>query len=253
MQKILIIQTAFIGDVVLATAMLEKLHKQLPAASLDMLVRKGNESLFNGHPFMNRVLVWDKQKRKYSNLWNTIREIRKNRYDMVINVQRFAATGLMTILSGSPVTIGFDKNPFSLFFSKKIGHQVNEEGRPMHEIDRNQLLLNTIAAGAAAMPRLYPSVNDFEKLSALKNQPYICIAPASVWFTKQFPARQWELFINQIPPGMKIYLLGGRGDIALCESIKAHAGNISVENLAGKLSFLESAALQKDALMNYVN
>ena len=57
-QKILIIQTAFIGDVVLATAMLESIHQQNPATSISILVRKGNEALFNLHPFIDQVFVW---------------------------------------------------------------------------------------------------------------------------------------------------------------------------------------------------
>lgn len=55
------IQTAFIGDVVLATSLIETLHQQLPEAKIDILVRKGNESLFQAHPFLNQVLVWDKK------------------------------------------------------------------------------------------------------------------------------------------------------------------------------------------------
>jgi len=43
MKKFLVIQTAFIGDVVLATGILEKLHHFYPDAEIDLLVRKGNE------------------------------------------------------------------------------------------------------------------------------------------------------------------------------------------------------------------
>ena len=64
MQKILVIQTAFIGDVVLATALLESLHAQYPMAAMDVLVRQGNESLFHGHPFIHEVIVWNKKKQK---------------------------------------------------------------------------------------------------------------------------------------------------------------------------------------------
>ena len=45
MQKFLIIQTAFIGDVVLATIIIEKLHADFPDAQIDFLLRKGNEGL----------------------------------------------------------------------------------------------------------------------------------------------------------------------------------------------------------------
>ena len=63
-----------------------------------------------------------KPGKKYFNLVKLIFEIRKEKYDFVINVQRFASTGLITALSGSKSTIGFDKNPLSFLFSIKIKH-----------------------------------------------------------------------------------------------------------------------------------
>jgi len=56
LNKILVIQTAFIGDVILATALLEKVHHYFPKAQIDFLLRKGNESLFQNHPFINQLL-----------------------------------------------------------------------------------------------------------------------------------------------------------------------------------------------------
>lgn len=61
MQKWLVIQTAFIGDVVLATSLLESLHNQYPNDIIDVLVRKGNEGLLEHHPFVRKVLIWDKK------------------------------------------------------------------------------------------------------------------------------------------------------------------------------------------------
>src|SRR6185295_16515629 len=125
MQKFLVIQTAFIGDVVLATSILEELHARFPDAQIDYLVRKGNEGLLKGHPFLHQVLVWDKQKQKFKHLMQMMRQVRAEHYDVVINVQRFAATGFITIKSGAPLTIGYDKNPLSFFFSRKIPHVIS--------------------------------------------------------------------------------------------------------------------------------
>jgi ADP-heptose:LPS heptosyltransferase len=118
-QKFLIIQTAFIGDVVLATAMVEKLHKHYPDAGIDFLVRKGNEGLLVNNPHIHEVLIWDKKKKKLRNLFSLLRKIRQRRYDVVINVQRYLSTGILTALSGAGSTIGFDANPVSFLFSKK--------------------------------------------------------------------------------------------------------------------------------------
>jgi heptosyltransferase-2 len=253
MQKMLVIQTAFIGDVVLATGLLEKLHAQWPDASIDILVRKGNESLFHNHPFLHEVLVWDKKRSKYLHLLQLIKRIRHSRYDRVINVQRFAATGILTALSKAAHTIGFDKNPFSFLFSDVVRHIVDEEGRNMHEIERNHQLICSFTDDKAAKPKLYPTDADINAVAKWKERPYTCIAPASVWFTKQFPADQWIELIDALPHEHTIYLIGAPGDHELCESIGLGAKHPSVINLAGQLSFLQSAALMRDAIMNYVN
>ncbi|MFP5042806.1 glycosyltransferase family 9 protein [Parasediminibacterium sp. JCM 36343] len=254
MQKILIIQTAFIGDVVLATGVLEKMHQYNPVAQIDFLVRKGNEALFANHPFLNKVLVWHKKESKYKYLFQLLSTIRHTKYDIVINLQRFAATGFLTAFSKAHITIGFDKNPFSFLFSKKITHVfTGSAGKPLHEIERNHLLIESLTDAFAAKPRLYPSLADETFVKPYQQQTYICIAPASVWFTKQFPVEKWISFIHQIPHDCNVYLIGGPTDAVLCDSITAASLHPAIKSLAGKLSFLQSAALQKGAKMNYVN
>src|ERR1035437_7034500 len=101
MQRFLIIQTAFIGDVVLATGMVEKLHHAYPEAQIDFLLRKGNEDLLANNPFVNEVLIWNKKEDKFSNLLKMLFQIRSNKYDKVINLQRFASTGFLTAFSNA--------------------------------------------------------------------------------------------------------------------------------------------------------
>lgn len=251
MKKILVIQTAFIGDVVLATSLIENLHQQFPEVKLDILVRKGNESLFQSHPFLNQVLVWDKKNNKYQNWVGLLFKIRSSQYDLVLNAQRFAATGAWTAFSKAKIKIGFDKNPFSFLFTHSVVHQFSEKGQ--HEIDRNHQLLSSLFLTKVAMPKLYPTASDELAVSSYQQTPYLCIAPASVWFTKQFSIEKWVDLINEIPFKGPIYLIGGPGDKLLCDQILQKINRKLVVNLAGRLSFLASAALQKKAVLNYVN
>ena len=250
-QKILVIQTAFIGDVVLATAILEAIHQQNPAASISILVRKGNEALFNAHPYLDKVLVWDKKQNKYGNWLQLLFEIRKSQFDAVINVQRYAATGLWTVLSGAKMKIGFDKNPFAFLFTNTIQHQA--VGNGLHEIERNHALLSPLGTFSNAKPALYPSAQDLKAVEGYQSLPYLCMAPASVWYTKQFPMHQWIQVLNSIPFVGPIYLLGGPSDKSLNDQIMQAVQKKNLVNMAGRLSFLASAALQKEAVLNYVN
>ena len=217
MQKILVVQTAFIGDVVLATALLETLHEQYPQASIDLVVRQGNESLFNEHPFISELIVWNKKENKYLNWLQVLQKIRAKKYDLLINLQRFAATGLWTVLSKATRTIGFDKNPFSFLFTHSVKHDVSENG--VHEINRNHKLTASLGALKLCKPKLYPTKSDFEKVKIFQTEKYITIAPASVWFTKQFPLSAWLSFIQALPFEGVVYILGGPGDKSIGDSI----------------------------------
>ncbi len=253
MQKFLVIQTAFIGDVVLATALVEKLAAHFPAAGIDFLVRKGNESLLQNNPNIREVLVWNKKENKLKNLFSLVQTIRSRRYDKVINLQRFFATGILTAFSGAKESIGFDKNPLSFLFSVKVKHIISKTGGIKHEVERNNDLVSAFTDDIFNRPKLYPSAKDFNVVQSYGINPYVTMTPGSVWFTKQYPVEKWIELIAKFPAGYQVYLLGGKENTAASDHIKNRAGNNKVQVLAGELSFLQSAALMKNAAMNYVN
>ena len=289
MNKILVIQTASIGDVILATAVLEKIHGYHPGIQLYLLIKKGPDDLFEHHPFIHRLWVLDKN-RKSLDLLRLLRELRKERYDLIINIQRFLATGLLTVLSGAKGTTGFRKNPLSVFYSKRFPHMI---GAGIHETDRNQCLIADLTDRIPAKPRLYPSGQTVHAGSGI----YYTVSPASLWFTKQFPPGRWAGLIAKMPSDATVYLLGSGKERALCEEIvrlaqtgeesrrKNEEGKVMREEeaeirdpgagirdpesgirhqesgkegprivqLAGEISLLETAALMQGARMNFTN
>ncbi|MEX2597180.1 MAG: glycosyltransferase family 9 protein [Salibacteraceae bacterium] len=246
----MLIQTSFIGDVILATSALESLHQNQPKAKIDVLVRKGNESLFEDHPFINRVLVWNKTQSKNARLIQLAFEVRKNQYDLVVNLHRYASSGFITALSGASHKAGFRKNPLHVFFTHVCKHQIN--GR--HEIQRNYDLIAPFCQTThPEKPRLYPTEQQIKRIESFTTEPFCVIAPSSVWFTKQWPAEKWMELIKHIPESEKIVLIGAPNDHEYCEKIMTESKHPKIINLAGKLSLLESAALMSKAEMNYVN
>lgn len=275
MHRILVIQTAFIGDVVLATALLQNLHAAYPSAKIDILVRQGADELFTYHPYINEVHVWNKKKNKYQHLFQIIQTIRRIKYDVVINVQRYLATGIITVLSGAKKTIGFDKNPLSFLFSEVVAHQFgaaadaaeaggraaaaggaaaqNSNSASLHETARNHALLASLTTAPVAKPALYPSAANFAAVQKWQGAPYICMSPGSVWETKKMPAKNWIDLINAVPTNYTIYLMGAPNETALCAEILSGSSRGGVFNIAGELNLLEAAALIKGARLNYVN
>jgi ADP-heptose:LPS heptosyltransferase len=250
MQKFLIIQTAFLGDVILATPVVSELRRLFPDGQIDILVRKGNEGLVQNNPHLNHTWIFDKKLGKWKQIRQLIQKIRKEKYDTVINLHRFGSSGLITWRSGAKNKIGFDKNPFSFSYSKKIKHEI---GNGKHEVERNLETIAHLGANQKLRPSLFPSDFDFDKVKSFKAQDYFILAPASVWFTKQLPESKWIELAQQLSTRGNVYLIGGPSDHALCERIREAAALPESSNLAGKLSLMESAALIKSAERCYVN
>jgi heptosyltransferase-2 len=243
--RILIIQTAFLGDVILATSVVNSIKAQYPEAQVDLLVKKGNELLVLGHPNIHRVLTFDKSK-KWRDILRLVRANRATRYDFIVNLHRFASSGLIAVLSQTK-TIGFDKNPLSRFYTLKLPHPVS---KGIHEIDRNFTLIAALGVKHLVKPSIVPSEDAIKNVREYQETPYVCFAPASMWATKQLPMEKWvELSKKQ---DHLIYLLGGPSDHSLCETIKTQIPGRTV-NLAGNLSLMESIALMNGAVRNHVN
>ncbi len=253
MKKILIIQTASLGDVILTTPLVEKLHHFYPTAKIDFILKYGYEGVLRRHPYIHHVIVWDKTEKKYQKLRELIEIVRDNKYDLVVNVQRFASSGLITALSGAKTKIGFSKNPFSLFFTKSVKHDIGTGDNNPHETERNLKLIEHITDDSIFPIKLYPSKNDFAKVSQFKTKQYITVSPGSLWFTKQFPEKKWIEFLASLDKDLAVYMLGSPKEKELCNRIISKSKHQLSLNLAGKLTFLESSALMRDALMNYVN
>lgn len=250
MKRFLIIQTAFIGDVILATPVIRALKEKYPDALIDMLVRKGNEGLLDNNPNVNQLLIFNKKAKRIPEMFRIIREIRSKKYTEIITIHRYLSSGLMTVFGGAKFTTGFQNNPMSWAFSKRIKHEI---GTGKHEVERNLELIAHHTTTLNIRPELFPSKADAETIQQYVDESFYCLAPASVWFTKQLPEEKWiELAITLSKSG-KVYLIGGPGDKDLCARICIAAGLNEANNLAGLLSLHQSAALLARSKRAYVN
>lgn len=250
MNRILIIQTAFLGDVILATPVIAELKRLFPEAEIDILVKKGNESLLDNNPSINKVLILNKAEGKIKSLWSSIKKIRRNKYDLVINLHRFGSSGLITAFSGSRSKYGFRKNPFSFLFTKAFRHNI---GDGTHEVSRNLSLIREFGSADVRKPELFPGEENINKVKEYITDNYYCVAPASVWFTKQLPEHKWIELVAKLNSKGIVYLLGAQNDHSLCQRIIDQTSDINTINLCGKLDLLDSAALMRSASMNFVN
>lgn len=248
MKKVLIIQTAFIGDVILATSLIELVRENLPQVEISFLLRAGNEVLLKDNPHIKNVFIWNK-KQKYRSLFSLLKIMREMEFDYIFNLQRFFHSGLFTALLGGRFKSGFSQNPLSFLFDQKIKHELPliRAGRVHHEVERNAELLPHEWRRGLTKPKLY-----FNAPASKPLHPYIILAPMSVWATKQWPLERWiSLADKLVERDYQVYLVGGPGDYSACEKIKN--GRENIINFAGKMSLHESADLMRGAVRVIAN
>ena len=213
--QVLFVQPAFIGDVILFTGLLETWHAAWPMAAIDVWVRKGNERLFASHPFVREVRIWDKSQARYAALMGQIRAVRTARYDAVITPHRHASSGLLTAFSGARIRAGFTSNPWSWRFTHRAPHVLEGGG---HEVERNHSLIAPWCPDRRP-PRIYPSPAQAVPATF---EGAVVLAPASQWFTKQWPPEKWVTLIHEMAahaPNTPVVLMGGAADEALIDGL----------------------------------
>jgi heptosyltransferase-2 len=250
--KVLIIQTAFLGDVVLLTSLLEKIRIESPNTKIHLLIRKGFEDLFKAytHTNLNQVWTYDKTN-KLKSWWDLRRNLAKEKFDQVFVAQRFFGMGLLSISIGAQKVIGFDKNPLSLFFNEKVTH---EFGHGKHEIERNTQLLASWLGNEVYKPFLDTS-NAGNLQIYLSDQKYICISPGSVWETKRFPVQKWIDFIRLLPKHLEIVLMGSQAEKYLSDEItRAFKGDDrKIMNFCGEFKLIDAISFFQFSQINFVN
>jgi heptosyltransferase-2 len=249
-EKILIVQTAFIGDAILTLPLVQVVKRLFPAAPVDVVVAPRTKDLFANHPDIRQVVVYDKRgvDRGLGGLLRMKRRLSGQNYSVALVPHRSLRSALLVWLLRIPHRIGFDKSAGKLLLSQTVKYR-----RELHEIERNLSLLRAmgIALSRTELPCLYPSARDRQRVDKLlfeyevgRPDNLIAIAPGTIWNTKRWLKERYaSLAVRFDDEGFEVVLIGGREDAALCDEIQKLSGSSKVYNTAGKLTLLQSAEL----------
>jgi heptosyltransferase-2 len=242
--KILIIQTAFLGDVILALPAVQTLKNHLPDSKIDYLCIPDTAPVLKNHPDINEIIRYDKKGAdKLDKFIEILSELRENEYNAVISPHRSFRSALLTYYSEAPLRIGFHQTSLSFLLTNKVKYLRN-----MHEIHRNLSLVKHFLGSqyddskVSVKPNLYPSNEDISFVNYLFNRSnLITFAPCSRWFTKQLTlGKSREIIDNLVTDGYNIALIGGANDTDYCSELEKQINDDSLINLCGKLSPLQS-------------
>ncbi len=253
--RILIIQTAFIGDVVLTLPLLQVLRRNFPKAKIDFMLIPKTAELLKNHPDVDEIIIFDKKGKDsgFCGLVRMARIISDKKHDIAFIPHRSFRSALLPFLAGIRVRVGFDKSAFRFLYTHTVKYE------KIHEIERNLSLLKPfgIDHDLKEFPNIFPSDEDKryvdEILSGI-NSKIIGVAPGSVWATKRWLKERFAQLSNLLTiDGYAIALIGGAEDFELCEEVKKMSNSDRVFNFCGKLSLLQSAELIRRCLLLITN
>jgi heptosyltransferase II len=247
MEKILVIQTAFLGDAILTLPMIQKLDEMYPMSEIDVLSIPSTKEIFGASPYINEVLVIDKKGKEKSvfALFKYAGDLQERKYTRIFSPHRSLRTSLIVMQSGAKETTGFDNSAFKHVYKNLVVYKEYH-----HEVQRNLDLIGYKYEneGWRILPEIKVPVSSKEKVELFlsKNkiyEPYYTIAPGSVWETKRYPEEYFiEIMKHLVDIGLPILLIGGKKEKELCEKMASLFPG-KAWSAAGKMSITETIFL----------
>ena len=249
MEKILVVQTSFLGDLVLTTPLFSELLRLFPGAHLSVLCAPEAKSILEGNPDVHEILTYDKrgEGKGWVGLWRMAGDLRSRGFTLAVSVHKSFRTGLLLFLSGIPRRVGFRQSTGWFFYHDRADR---EAGR--HDVERNLSVLRPFGVDPGECRRalrveVEPQIREaveriFRSLGIERKGVTFGINPGSVWPTKRWTPEGYAELILRLKQkyGGRILLFGGPEDRAAVEKILALSGNGGV-SLVGKIGLRELA------------
>lgn len=245
--RILIIQTAFIGDAILVLPMIQQLRKNNPDAIIDVITTPAASEIFQNSDSVNNVIIYDKRgkDKSFSGMLRLVKKIRSGSYTELYSPHRSFRTSLLVLFSNVKNTYGFSNSAFPYVYKHVIDYEHSS-----HEVKRNLSLagMETKDDTWKILPELVSCERYKKKIDNFLKTPgrYIAIAPGSVWETKKYPKEYYKEIIDYlILQDFTILLIGGLSDKEYCQKLCDNYAQTKIINTAGQFSIPESIELIK--------
>ena len=242
--KILIIHTAFIGDIVLSTPLIQRLKDMYPDSVIDYLTLPANKSIIDNNPNLNEIILYDKKGKDKGirGFFRILKILKEKKYDYAVIPHRFIRSIALAKLAEIPKIVGFDVASGAWMLDKKVHYDMKK-----HEVER---LLDLVDYEGERIPiRIYPTDENKMKIRNIleksgyeeATQKIIVVAPGSQRPEKMWPIEKYREVIQRLSEDSKnvIVITGSKVEKGL--PLKFSKRNVI--DLRGEINLLEFSAL----------
>ncbi len=243
-RKILIIRLSALGDTIHTLPLAYALKKQYPNTLIDWIVEDKASKFIINNPLINKVFVI-KRENRFNNYISTIKQIKKEKYDIVIDTQQLLKSAILMGFSGCKRKISLDKGrEFSGIFANEIIKTDKEQFDINYHVVNRTLEIAKYLNCKDLEPHFV--IPDFEAeyskeivelFSNLdKNKKTIIISPATTWDNKHWTVTGWAEVIKEFQDKCNIIITASEKEKKLTEKITAQTENSNIIDLTGKTS-----------------
>lgn len=251
-QRILIIKPSSLGDVTHALPVLRLVRRKWPAAHISWLVAPFCAGLLEGNPDLNDVILFDRKRygsawkswRAGLELWRFHRDLRRQRFDLVIDLQGLFRSGWLARATGAPVRIGFEnaREGAPWFYTQRVP----VPSLDVHAVDRYLSVAAALGCEAGPAEFSFPHTDeDRRTIDAFipPGERYAVLMPGANWETKRWPVENFAALVEPLKErfGLRSVLSGGADVIELAQRVP------QALNLAGKTNLRQLVALLERA------
>ena len=251
MERLLVAQTGFLGDVVLTTPLLSTLRRALALESLTVLTTPQAQPLVQDHPAVDKVLVDNKRgdDRGFFGLLQVARRLQRQRFTLAVAPHKSFRTALLLALAGIPHRVGFRQSPGWFLY-----HQIARRDTDRHEVERILCMMRAFGLEPEACDRTpYVAYHSTAKTKAQRfldeariatSDPVFLVCPGSVWYTKRWTTAGYSTLVRSLARHYgRVVLCGGPDDVPVAQEIEQQAQVAGLLNLAGQTDLQTSMAL----------
>jgi heptosyltransferase I len=260
-RRILLVKPSALGDVVHTLPVVATLKRRYPDVPLDWLIEEEAAPLVEGHPAVAALVVsgrrrWLRQLRHPAEVRATlgemralVRELRRRRYDVVLDLQGLLKSALYVLAAGAPVRVGLGDAREGA--GLVLTHRVLVPPQPVHAVERYLALAAAVDAREAVRDFTIPiGAEDLEaaqQMLAGLPRPCVVLHPSARWETKLWETDRWRAVATSLAgEGAGVVVTGGPADAtmaaAICDGLRP-----APRSLAGRMSLKALAAVLRSA------
>lgn len=248
-EKIIVVQTSFLGDAILTTPLLSEIRRCFPSSQLAILCTPQAQGFFDCNPDVDQIITDDKKGagRGLRGLWRKAKELRNQGFTIALSPHKSLRSALLLSLAGIPFRVGFRQSAGWFLYNRRVDRHAAD-----HDVERNLSLLRpwgVVPKKCHQGLRLETDVHArdlierlFNSLGIRRDELTFGVNPGSIWPTKRWtPEGYAELLIHlKKRYRCQILLFGGSEDQPIVTKIQELSGNAGI-SLVGKIQLRELA------------